>query len=34
KELGLKAFRTSISWAELFPRGDRTEVPNEAGLPI
>ncbi len=31
KELGLKAFRTSISWARIFPKGDETE-PNEAGL--
>ncbi|HAQ6409172.1 TPA: glycoside hydrolase family 1 protein [Enterococcus faecium] len=31
KELGLKAFRTSISWARIFPRGDE-QKPNEAGL--
>lgn len=31
KELGLKAFRTSISWARIFPRGDE-ETPNEKGL--
>lgn len=31
KELGLKAFRTSINWARIFPNGDDTE-PNEAGL--
>ena len=30
-ELGLKCFRTSISWARIFPRGDETE-PNEQGL--
>ena len=30
-ELGLKCFRTSISWARIFPKGDETE-PNEAGL--
>ena len=30
-ELGLKAFRTSISWARIFPNGDEDE-PNEAGL--
>lgn len=29
--MGFKAFRTSISWARIFPRGDETE-PNEAGL--
>ena len=29
--MGLKAFRTSISWARIFPRGDE-ESPNEAGL--
>ncbi|MCZ0717597.1 6-phospho-beta-glucosidase [Aerococcus kribbianus] len=31
KEMGLKAFRTSIYWARIFPKGDETE-PNEAGL--
>ncbi|MGX7350616.1 6-phospho-beta-glucosidase [Enterococcus canis] len=31
KELGLKAFRTSINWTRIFPMGDETE-PNEAGL--
>ena len=31
KELGLKAFRTSIAWARIFPNGDELE-PNEAGL--
>ncbi|WP_265456335.1 glycoside hydrolase family 1 protein [Enterococcus sp. HY326] len=30
-EMGLKAFRTSISWGRIFPRGDE-ETPNEAGL--
>ncbi|HAB0008186.1 TPA_asm: beta-glucosidase [Listeria monocytogenes] len=30
-ELGLKAFRTSISWSRIFPRGDE-ETPNEKGL--
>ncbi|HAH94512.1 6-phospho-beta-glucosidase [Dielma fastidiosa] len=30
-QLGLKAFRTSISWSRIFPLGDETE-PNEAGL--
>ena len=30
-ELGLKAFRTSISWSRIFPRGDE-EAPNEKGL--
>lgn len=29
--MGFKAFRTSISWARIFPRGDETS-PNEAGL--
>ncbi|GMA08809.1 beta-glucosidase [Tetragenococcus halophilus subsp. flandriensis] len=29
--MGLKAFRTSISWARIFPRGDESE-PNEKGL--
>lgn len=29
--MGLKAFRTSISWARIFPHGDE-EKPNEAGL--
>lgn len=31
KELGLKCFRTSISWSRIFPNGDETEA-NEAGL--
>ena len=31
QELGLKAFRTSISWSRIFPRGDEEE-PNEKGL--
>jgi len=31
KELGLKAFRTSINWSRIFPNGDEWE-PNEAGL--
>ncbi|MDR0299327.1 MAG: 6-phospho-beta-glucosidase [Streptococcaceae bacterium] len=31
KELGLKAFRTSISWSRIFPNGD-DEIANEAGL--
>ncbi|AMB98558.1 6-phospho-beta-glucosidase [Aerococcus urinaehominis] len=30
-EMGLKAFRTSIYWARIFPKGDEKE-PNEAGL--
>lgn len=30
-EMGLKAFRTSIQWARIFPNGDE-ETPNEAGL--
>ncbi|WP_053367792.1 glycoside hydrolase family 1 protein [Bacillus sp. FJAT-27245] len=30
-ELGLKTFRTSISWSRIFPRGDE-EFPNEKGL--
>ncbi|MDE5910202.1 MAG: glycoside hydrolase family 1 protein [Lachnospiraceae bacterium] len=29
--MGFKAFRTSISWARIFPHGD-DETPNEAGL--
>lgn len=29
--MGLKSFRTSISWARIFPKGDESE-PNEAGL--
>lgn len=29
--MGFKAFRTSISWARIFPKGDETE-PNEKGL--
>lgn len=31
KELGLKAFRTSINWSRIFPNGDEIE-PNEKGL--
>lgn len=31
KELGLKAFRTSINWTRIFPNGDDAE-PNEKGL--
>lgn len=31
KELGLKAFRTSINWTRIFPNGDE-EKPKEAGL--
>ncbi len=31
KELGFKAFRTSISWSRIFPNGDESE-PNEKGL--
>lgn len=31
KELGLKCFRTSISWSRIFPKGDELE-PNEEGL--
>ncbi|MEQ9764533.1 glycoside hydrolase family 1 protein [Streptococcus sp. ZJ151] len=31
KEMGFKAFRTSISWARIFPRGDE-DIPNEKGL--
>lgn len=30
-EMGFKAFRTSISWARIFPNGD-DEAPNEKGL--
>ncbi|HWS41449.1 MAG TPA: 6-phospho-beta-glucosidase [Pseudoflavonifractor sp.] len=30
-EMGIKAFRTSISWARIFPNGDE-ELPNEKGL--
>lgn len=30
-EMGFKAFRTSISWGRIFPRGDEEEA-NEAGL--
>jgi 6-phospho-beta-glucosidase len=30
-EMGFKVFRTSISWARIFPNGDDAE-PNEAGL--
>ncbi|MDN6840503.1 MAG: 6-phospho-beta-glucosidase [Tetragenococcus halophilus] len=31
KEMGLKAFRTSIAWSRIFPNGDEKE-PNEEGL--
>ncbi|MBM6677903.1 glycoside hydrolase family 1 protein [Faecalicoccus pleomorphus] len=31
KEMGFKAFRTSISWSRIFPKGDEEE-PNEKGL--
>lgn len=31
KEMGFKAFRTSISWSRIFPKGDE-ETPNEKGL--
>ena len=31
KEMGFKAFRTSISWARIFPKGDE-DTPNEKGL--
>src|SRR5699024_9905965 len=31
KELGLKAFRTSINWTRIFPNGNDEEA-NEAGL--
>lgn len=31
--MGFKAFRTSISWARIFPKGDETE-PNEKGLKV
>ena len=31
KEMGFKAFRTSISWSRIFPQGDE-ETPNEAAL--
>ena len=31
KEMGFKCFRTSISWARIFPMGDE-ETPNEEGL--
>lgn len=30
-EMGIKAFRTSISWPRIFPQGDE-EQPNEEGL--
>jgi len=30
-EMGFKAFRTSISWARIFPQGDEL-IPNEEGL--
>ena len=29
--MGFKAFRTSIAWTRIFPRGDEKE-PNEEGL--
>ncbi len=31
KEMGFKAFRTSVSWSRIFPNGDE-DVPNEKGL--
>lgn len=31
KEMGLQAFRTSIYWSRIFPKGDEVE-PNEGGL--
>ena len=31
KEMGFKAFRTSISWSRIFPKGDENS-PNEKGL--
>lgn len=31
KEMGFKAFRTSISWSRIYPNGDE-EIPNEKGL--
>lgn len=31
KEMGMKVFRTSISWSRIFPKGDEPE-PNEDGL--
>ena len=31
KQMGFKAFRTSISWSRIFPKGDE-ETPNEKGL--
>ena len=31
KEMGMKAFRTSIAWSRIFPKGDEQE-PNEKGL--
>ena len=31
KEMGFRAFRTSISWSRIFPNGDE-ETPNEKGL--
>src|SRR5699024_2931195 len=30
-EMGFKAFRTSVSWSRIFPRGDEEE-PNQKGL--
>lgn len=30
-EMGIKAFRTSVSWPRIFPQGDET-MPNEEGL--
>ena len=31
KDMGFRCFRTSISWARIFPQGDES-LPNEAGL--
>lgn len=31
QEMGFRAFRTSIAWSRIFPKGDE-ETPNEAGL--
>lgn len=30
-EMGLKVFRTSISWSRIYPNGDE-EMPNQAGI--
>ena len=30
-DMGIRAFRTSVSWPRIFPQGDETE-PNESGL--